>query len=63
MHVFFGGGCTGGGDVDVVGGLVRQVSLGTIRRLVEDLLFIVKKVRPCLHVSWGGGFRVVWYVK
>lgn len=28
----------------VLGGLLRQVSLGTIKRLVEDLMLIVKKV-------------------
>lgn len=36
----------------VLGGLLRQVSLGTIKRLVEDLLYIVKKVRS---LSPGGG--------
>jgi hypothetical protein len=34
----------------VLGGLLRQVSLGTIKRLVEDLMLIVKKVR----VEGGG---------
>jgi hypothetical protein len=28
----------------VLGGLLRQVSLGAIKRLVEDLLYIVKQV-------------------
>jgi phosphoglycerate-specific signal transduction histidine kinase len=29
----------------VLGGLLRRVSLGTIQRLIEDILYIVKKVR------------------
>jgi hypothetical protein len=43
----------------VLGGLLRQVSLGTIKRLVEDLLYIVKKVRTCLH-SFGTASLIQW---
>jgi hypothetical protein len=44
----------------VLGGLLRQVSLGTIKRLVEDLLYIVKKVSQCVCGYQGLPLGLSW---